>query len=108
MGVDVVQGDTQFRVAAARVAAFEQVFEQAGLGDYWRLVKAANGDIEGIELRGLPGVPCDRRDMEKLTPFVEIGSFVTLETAWGDDAWRWTFRGKRMTERTVAAGCRAR
>ena len=39
--------------------------------------------------------------------FVEDGSFVTLETAWGDDAWRWTYRRGRMTERTVAAGCRA-
>ena len=35
--------------------------------------------------------------MVKLAPFVEVGSFVTLESAWGDDAWRWTYHGNRMT-----------
>ncbi len=107
MGLEVVQGDTEFRVAAHNVQAFEQVFEQARLGDYWSLTKDAQGGIVGIELR-LPGSPCEYSGMVKLTPFVEVGSYVTLETAWGDDAWRWTFRAKRMTERTVAAGMRAR
>ena len=78
MGVDVVQGDTQFRVMAARVWAFEQVSEQARLGDDWRLIKGAMGDITGIELRGLPGAPCDPNDVVKLTPIVEVDSFVTL------------------------------
>jgi hypothetical protein len=108
MGLQVVQGETQFRVAVHKVRAFERVFEQARLDDYWMLTKDAQGAIVGIELRGLPGSPCEYSAMAKLTPFVEVGSYVTLETAWGDDAWRWTFRGSRMTERTIAAGMRAR
>lgn len=107
MGLEVVQGDTQLRVAAHNVCGFEEVFEQARLDDYWMLTKDAQGAVVGIELR-LPGSPCEYNAMAKLTPFVEIGSCVTLETAWGDDPWRWTFRDNRMTERTVAAGMRAR
>lgn len=107
MGIEVVQGATQFRVTADKVAAFEATFKQAGLDDYWTLAKDADGNICGIELIGLPGSPCERDDMAKLTPFVEPGSYVTLETSWGDDAWCWTFRGNRMTERTVRPGERA-
>ncbi len=108
MGVDVVQGATQFRVPAQKVPAFVRVFEGVGLDAYWTLVKNERGAIADLELRGLPGKPCDFSQMAMLALFVEDGSFVTMETAWGDDAWRWTFRGGRMTECTVAAGCRAR
>ncbi|HOM13263.1 MAG TPA: hypothetical protein PLB41_08085 [Rubrivivax sp.] len=108
MGIDVVQGPTRFRVPAHKTRAFERVFEGARLDDYWTLVKDERGTVTGLELRGLPGRPCDAWQMDLLSLFVEDGSFVTLETAWGDDAWRWTYRRGRMTERTVAAGCRAR
>lgn len=108
MGIDVVQGPTQFRVPAHKARAFECVFEGAGLDNYWALVKDERGTITGLELRGLPGKPCDSCRMALLALFVEDGSFVTLETAWGDDAWRWTYRRGRFTERSVAASCRAR
>lgn len=108
MGIDVVQGDTRFSVPAAKAPDFEGVFLQAELQHYWTLRKDAQGGISGIELRGWPGAPCNRDAMARLATFVDQGSFVTLETAWGDDAWRWTFRGGRMTERTVCAGWRAR
>jgi hypothetical protein len=108
MGIDVVQGPTRFRVPAHKTRAFERIFEWARLDDYWTLVKDERGAIAGLELRGLPGRPCDAWQMDLLSLFVEDGSYVTLETAWGDDAWRWTYRRGRMTERSVAAGYRAR
>ena len=55
MGLEVV-GDTEFRVAAHNVHAFERVFERTMLGDYWWLTKDAQGGIVGIELR-VPGSP---------------------------------------------------
>lgn len=101
MGTDVVQGPTQFRVAADQVDAFERVYERTMLNTCWRLIKDAEGAVTDIELLCVPGAACESRDMEKLAPFVEAGSFVTLESFWGDDVWRWTYHGNRMSEETV-------
>ena len=73
MGIDVVQGPTQFRVPAHKTRAFERIFEGAGLDDYWTLVKDEQGVITALELQGLPGRPCDGCQMALLTLFVEDG-----------------------------------
>ena len=44
-------------------------------------MKDEQGAITGLELKGLPGRPCDGCQMDLLSLFVEDGSFVTLETA---------------------------
>lgn len=101
MGVEVFQGPTRFRVAAAKVAAFERVFEQTWLDDCWSLIKDAQGAIAGIEQRCVPGPPFEYGDLEKLAPLVEAGSFITHESFWGDDVWRFTFDGDGVSEDTV-------
>ncbi len=101
MGKDVFRDPTQFRVAANKVDAFERVYERTLLDTCWRLIKDTQGAITGIELLCVPGAACEFRDMEKLVPFVEAGSFVTLESFWGDDVWRWTYHGDRLSEETV-------
>ena len=99
--MEVFQGPTQFRVAASNVDAFERIFERTLLDTCWRLTKDAHGAIAGIELLCVPGSLCEFRDMERLAPFVEAGSFVTLESFWGDDVWRWTYHGRWISEETV-------
>ena len=101
MGLEVFQGPTQFRVAARNVEAFERIFERTLLDTCWRLIKDAHGAVVAIELQCVPGAPSDFSAMEKLAPFVEVGSFVTLESFWGDDVWRWTYHGDSMSEETV-------
>ncbi len=101
MGKEVFQGSTQFRVAADKVDAFELVYERTMLNTCWKLIKDPQCAITGIELLCVPGGLCEFRDMEKLVPFVEAGSFVTLESFWGDDVWRWTYHGDRISEETV-------
>lgn len=102
MGLEVFQGPTQFRVAACNVDAFERVFGHARLDDYWTLTRDRNGAaITGLELRCVPGALCEFGQMEALACFVEAGSFVTLESFWGDDVWRWCFHGDTMSEETV-------
>jgi hypothetical protein len=101
MGIAVFQGPTQFRVRAANVEAFERAFEQTRLGDGWALVKDAHGAITGIEQSCVPGAPCEFEDLEKIAPFVELGSFLTHESFWGDDVWRFTFDADGVNEETV-------
>jgi hypothetical protein len=101
MGTEVFQGPTQFRVSADKVNAFEQVYAGTMLDTCWNLTKDAQGAITGIELLCVPGAACEFSDMEKLVPFVDAGSFVTLESFWGNDVWRWIYDGERLTEETV-------
>jgi hypothetical protein len=102
MGSEVFQGPTQFRVTAARAEAFERAFEQAGLGNGWKLIKDARGAIVGIAQRWVPAAPLQFGDLEKLAPLVEAGSFITHESFWGDDVWRFSFDGDSVREDTVA------
>lgn len=37
-------------------------------------------------------------------PLVAAGSFVTQESFWGDDVWRFTFHGDQVSEDTVPLG----
>ena len=101
MGQDVFQGPTQFRVEPQNVDAVERIFEQTLLHTCWTLIKDARGAIVGLEQPCVPGGLSEFHDMEKLVPYVEVGSFVTLESFWGDDVWRWTYHGNSMSEETV-------
>jgi hypothetical protein len=101
MGIDVFRGPTHVRVQPANVEAFERIFEQTWLGDCWVLIKDAQGAITDIQQSCVPGPPFEFGDMEKLAPFVEAGSFITHESFWGDDVWRFTFHGDSVTEDTV-------
>ncbi len=91
MGTDVFQGPTSFawrqtRSILSSVCMNETCSTPAGG------LQGRRGGIYGHRLLCVPGAACDSRYMEKLTPFVEAGSFVTLESFWGDDVWRWTYQ----------------
>jgi hypothetical protein len=102
MGIEIFQGPTKFRVSAARAEAFERIFERTWLRDRWTLMKDARGAIVGIEQRCVPGPPLEISDLEKLAQFVDAGSFITHESFWGDDVWRFSFDGESVSEDTVA------
>ena len=66
MGIDVVQGQTQFRVEQPQVAGFEAVFNEQLLNDYWELIKDESGTITHLALVGDCGKPCEFSQMEAL------------------------------------------
>jgi hypothetical protein len=106
MGIEVVQGKTSFRVTATHASEFVRTLEEIGLDQYWTILCDTRGDIVDLRLR--VASPCEYDDMLVVARFVEKGSYVTLETAWGDDAWRWIFDGESCVEVTVKPGVRAR
>jgi len=105
MGTSVVLGDTRLTVKRRNVAAFKTALATLDLHEHLKLKKNRAGDIVSLELISDRLIELD--EIESLHPLVETGSYIGQETIWGDDAWRYTFTKKGISQRTVRCGERA-